>query len=221
MPTDVNAPRTDGRAVRWAGHRQQRRSGFVAAGLALVEATGPAVSVSAIAAATGVGRAVIYRHFTDKADLEQAMAAEAAASLLAAITPSLRVDGPLGEAVSEALFAYLRWLAGHPQLFRLLRLQAESAPVSSPLNTAKSTVAQRLSLLARHSMPGLPSGRAADLLAAGIVGMADQAINAWVDDPGGMTEADLVAFLTPVVQGAVVGSRAARPVPLINSVAKR
>lgn len=209
MATDVNAGKPDGRSLRWAGHRQQRRAGFIAAGLALVEVSGPEVSVSSIAAATGVGRPVIYRHFTDKADLEEAMAAAAAASLLAAITPERRIEESLGEAVSAALVSYLRWLAEHPQLFRLLRRQAESAPLNNPLSTAKSTVAQRLSTLARQHMSRrtLPTGRAAELLAAGIVGLADQVINAWVDDAGGLSEADLVAFLAPIVGGAVLGAR--------------
>src|SRR4051794_33165012 len=76
------AGRPDGRATRWAGHRERRRIEFVDAALRVIEQEGPDAPVSSITAELGVGRPALYRQFEDRADLDRAVA-DRAADLLA------------------------------------------------------------------------------------------------------------------------------------------
>src|SRR5437763_7604163 len=63
------AARGDARRERWRAHREARREEFVEATIRAVARHGPEVGMDEIAAEAGVTKPVLYRHFTDKADL--------------------------------------------------------------------------------------------------------------------------------------------------------
>ncbi len=77
----------DGRAARWRGQREKRRSEFVERALVAIDAEGPDVSVATMAVYAGVARTRIYRHFDDSTDLKNAVARRVAAMMLLEYAP--------------------------------------------------------------------------------------------------------------------------------------
>src|SRR5689334_23436269 len=63
----------DGRRARWTEHRRARREDLVAAAVEAVRAAGPDFAVDDVARSAGVSKTVIYRYFTDKDELVDAV----------------------------------------------------------------------------------------------------------------------------------------------------
>src|SRR4051794_2372126 len=82
----------DGRRLRWADHRTQRRAAFVRAGASAIDVHGPGANAEQIAAAANVSRPVLYRYFRDKDDLRQAVADEIVEQVIASVLPHLDLD---------------------------------------------------------------------------------------------------------------------------------
>ena len=69
--------------------RARRRAEMVQAAMDAVRAHGPGVSVAEIAAAAGITKPVLYRHFTDRADLQRAVGEQADDRPVAVAAPRL------------------------------------------------------------------------------------------------------------------------------------
>src|SRR3954470_2141722 len=67
------APVQDGRRSRWTEHRRARREDLVVAAVEAVRAAGPDFAVDDVARSAGVSKTVIYRYFTDKDELVDAV----------------------------------------------------------------------------------------------------------------------------------------------------
>ena len=96
----------------------ERRDQIVSAALDLFEAGGPdALTMRSLANRVGIRAASLYRHFTDKHDVEVAMIAAAfadqAAVAEAAITGADRPLAAMGR-------VYRKWAIAHPHLYRLM-----------------------------------------------------------------------------------------------------
>src|SRR5206468_6162349 len=63
----------DGRRARWTEHRRARRQELVGAAVEAVRAAGPDFAVDDVARTAGVSKTVIYRYFTDKDELVDAV----------------------------------------------------------------------------------------------------------------------------------------------------
>src|SRR5688500_7308717 len=64
----------DGRDARWEPHRAARRALVLHAALSLLEESGGGdLHVQQFAGRAGLGRAVVYRHFADRAAIERAL----------------------------------------------------------------------------------------------------------------------------------------------------
>src|SRR3954452_9163956 len=63
----------DGRRSRWTEHRRARREDLVGAAVEAVRRTGPDFAVDDVARSAGVSKTVIYRYFTDKDELVDAV----------------------------------------------------------------------------------------------------------------------------------------------------
>ena len=57
-------------------HRDERRRRFVDAALRVLDADGPELPMDAVAAEAGVSKPVLYRYFSDKAALVDALGAK-------------------------------------------------------------------------------------------------------------------------------------------------
>jgi AcrR family transcriptional regulator len=202
----ADPPRADGRATRWAGHRDRRRAEFVDAAVAVIERDGPHARVNAITAELGVGRPALYRQFSDRADLDRAVADRAADLLVEALAPRLQVDRDVDSAITGAIDAYLEWLLAHPHLYEFVRSMWDVSgdDGESPINRVKNTVVGRTAAIIRDYLmtTGSAEPSIADTLATGLVGMADAAIDRWRRDPTSMPRAQVTRTVAAMVRGA-------------------
>jgi AcrR family transcriptional regulator len=180
-----------GQAARWAGQRERRRAEFVDAALGVIAEQGPAVSVEDIAARVGVARTRLYRHFTDRADLERAISARVAEKVLAELDPLWHPRGSARQMIAGAIGAYVRWIGANRNLF--LYLHAHSRPDGEPgsVSGVRRAVAEHLSGLfgGYLSLLGLDPSVAADLAHA-VVGMVESVADRWAAVDG--SEPDVV-----------------------------
>ncbi|MGQ0623758.1 MAG: TetR/AcrR family transcriptional regulator [Sporichthyaceae bacterium] len=117
-----------GQAARWAGQRERRRAEFVDAALRVIAEVGPHASVEEMASAAGVARTRLYRHFTDRADLERAISARVAELIVAELDPLWHPEGSARQMVTAVIGAHVRWLAENRNLHGFLIRHAAPAP---------------------------------------------------------------------------------------------
>jgi AcrR family transcriptional regulator len=192
---------TDGRTLRWAGHRDQRRAAFVAAALDVIERVGPGATVDQIAGELHVTRQALYRQFDDRADLDAAIAVAAADQLVTAVLPHLDLTGDIETSVRSSLVAYVDYVQQHLALYRFVRAHEASGAVERARDSLRSKVAAvaRDYLLASGVMdPAL-----AEVFATGVVGMADAVVGRWLDEPAGLSRDALVDHIAQMVLGVV------------------
>ena len=102
--------KVDARSERWREHRKKVRSEIVDAAFRAIDRLGPELSLREIAEEAGTAKPKIYRHFTDKSDLFQAIGERMRDMLWAAIFPSINlatdpareIDPPRRRAVRRA-----------------------------------------------------------------------------------------------------------------------
>lgn len=202
-------PRSDDR-------RAKRRAEMVQAAMDAVRTHGAGVSVAEIAAAAGITKPVLYRHFTDRADLQRAVGQEAAALLMARMAPALN-DSSLEVAARDPrrivrglVDAFLATIEDEPQLWRfVVHHPIERAPGAAIVDDARQQIALMLAQLigGRLRQLELDSG-GAEAWAYGLVGMVQSAGDWWLERRS-MTRAALTDYLTTVIWGgmsAVLGT---------------
>lgn len=166
---------SDGRRLRWAQHRAQRREAFVTAGAAAIDRFGTAASAEQIAEVAGVSRTVLYRYFRDREDLRQAIADQVVQDVLSSVLPKLRLSpaSTPRTLIAAAVGTIVGWLDEHPNLYYFLRSRASS------LDSVETTLADHVAAILKLMMMffGMP-GEAAEPGAYGIVGFVEAA-GAW------------------------------------------
>jgi AcrR family transcriptional regulator len=168
----------DGRRVRWAEHRSQRRQALVLAGAAAIDAHGPAASAEQIAEAAGVSRTVLYRYFRDREDLRKAIADHLVQAVVASVLPALDI-GPAStprDVITAAIGVIVGWFDEHPNLYRFLRSRRDG--LDSVENTLADSVAALLTTL--MTVFGLDSEQAQPG-AYGIVGFVEATGGWWLE----------------------------------------
>ena len=195
---------SDGRTTRWAGHREARRADFVVAAMSVIEREGPSATVDQIAAERGISRQSLYRQFDDRADLDRAIAQEAAEQLIAALLPAIDLSGDIPSSIRSALVAYLDHVQAHLHVYTFVRAH-EADPGSSAVRRVKDTVGSRVAGLARDYLvsTGVAEPALADSFATGVVGMADAVIGRWLDAPGGLSRGEVIEHLVLMVSGTI------------------
>ncbi|WP_051580405.1 TetR/AcrR family transcriptional regulator [Pseudonocardia acaciae] len=203
----VNPSRRSGRAERWAGHREQRRTELVEAAIEAIRERGAGVSVAAIAAQAGVTKPVLYRHFTDRADLQRAVSERAARMLLDRLLPELATERDPIERIRAIVDAFLAGIEDEPELWRFV--------VHNPggeHEASADVVAHNLALIAGMITSGLVEelrarGRdagGAEAWAYGIAGMVYTAGDWWLQRRT-MTRDALTDYLTQLIWGGLSG----------------
>jgi AcrR family transcriptional regulator len=160
-----------------------------------------------------VTRQVLYRHFSDRADLDRAIAERAAGHLVEELLPHLDLGGDVPTSIRTALGAYLDYVEAHLSLYRFVRLHDSGVDAgtddSSAVRQVKDTVAGRVAAIARGLIGGNGVDRPGDLLAVGVVGMADAVISHWLEAPAGCPREQLLDRLTLMLAGAVMAVQSA------------
>jgi AcrR family transcriptional regulator len=210
-PSPTEPSPTDGRRSRWAGHREARRRELVTAAAAAIAEHGPDVHLDQIAAAAGVSKPVLYRHFSDKDDLLAETARWGAERILARITAVLTADLSPREVVDQGVRAYLAEVQENRNLF-LLAVRHRGRAVDGSVASGKSAVAAVLaralgsSLRANGADPG-----GAEPWAQALVGLGVSTAEWWLERET-MDLDTLAGYLSTFIWHAVDGiSRGAGP----------
>ncbi|MEU4807107.1 TetR/AcrR family transcriptional regulator [Actinosynnema sp. NPDC023587] len=198
---------TDARRERWKGHREARRAEFVEATIRAVAAHGPEVGMDEIAAAAGVSKPVLYRHFTDKSDLYLAVGQRGTELLMDRMVPALTRDGPIRARIRGIVDAYLAAVEENPNLYRFVvrRTSADRPVEQDAVREDEQLVTVALARLLGDGLRGfgLDAG-GAEPWAHALVGLVQNAGDWWLDHRS-MTRANLSDYLTTIIWHAVDG----------------
>lgn len=193
----------DGRKARWAAHREARRAELVDAAVRAITTLGPGVGMDDIAAEAGVTKPVVYRYFTDKADLYVAVGQRAADDLLREVVGAIDSGGRPKDLLTRAIDVYLAQLEQAPNVYRFVVARPFLDRVSGPDVAADyraliaAAVARSLGEGLRAA--GLDSG-GAEAWAHGVVGFVQQAGDWWLERRS-MSRVDLTRYLVALLWG--------------------
>ncbi|HWI44209.1 MAG TPA: TetR/AcrR family transcriptional regulator [Nocardioides sp.] len=189
----------DGRRKRWQEHNLTRRQVIIDAAIAVIERQTPGdeVHVQAVADEANMSRTVIYRHFTDRADLDRAVQRQicddVGAHLLGALTP----EGTAEEIVQRIVSAFVEWAVQHPTLFWFAQRELGDWG-NSPLAETIEAVAVQIEAIMDTVVQALgaqlePMDKAGlDPWVFGMIGAVFAAIQRWLNRP--TREPDVAAF---------------------------
>jgi AcrR family transcriptional regulator len=195
----------DARRERWRAHRENRREEFVEATIRAVGRHGPDVGMDEIAAEAGVTKPVLYRHFTDKADLYHAVGMRATDMLMATIVPALADDAPIYERIRRAVDCYVGFLDEYRELYRFLVLRPHPAK-QDLVRRDKLKIAEVLAeLLGAYLKLFRMNPAIAGPSGYGIVGLVQSAGEWWLDHPDEMTRDQLTDHLTMLIWHGIDG----------------
>ncbi|MDN5917522.1 MAG: TetR/AcrR family transcriptional regulator, partial [Pseudonocardia sp.] len=197
---DVKPDRQDARDRRRAG----RRTEMVEAAMNAVREHGAGVSIAQIAAAAGITKPVLYRHFDDRADLQRAVGEASAEMLMGRIWPTLEIDAEPVEHVAAVIDAFLAGIEDEPQLWRfVVHNPAEPAAGAEIVEDVRGQIAALLARLIgeRLRAEGRDSG-GAEAWAYGLVGMVQSAGDWWLDRRT-MSRDALTNYLTTLIWGGI------------------
>lgn len=196
-----------GRNQRWRGHRETRRAELVDAAVDAIRAHGAGVGMEEIAAQAGVSKPIVYRHFTDRADLWLAVSRRVTDQLLTAMSNELIVDRPPRETIAAVVDTYLALIEEDTEVYRFVVHGSFSGRgLSSDLVRAHmALMASEVAHVLRDRLrdAGADSG-GAEPWAHGIVGMVQAAADWWIDSRS-MPRAALVGYLTAMISTGVEG----------------
>jgi AcrR family transcriptional regulator len=195
----------DARRERWRVHRQTRRQEFVEATIRAVTEHGPDVGMDEIAAAAGVSKPVLYRHFNDKADLHLAVGLRATELLMSQIVPALADDGAILERIRRAVGCYLRFVDEYQELYRFLVLRPDPTKSALVQDDRNKIAAVLTEMLAAYMKIFRLDTRLAGPSAYGIVGLVQGAGEWWLDHHDELTREQLVGHLSTLIWHSIDG----------------
>ena len=202
----MNEPaKGDARRDRWRSHREARREEFVQAALQALAKHGPDFGMEHVAAAAGVTKPVLYRHFTDKADLFVALGQRGTELLFDRLIPALNNEEAPVPRIRKSLDAYFSIIEEYPNLYRLLIRRPGSAAMSNAVADDKELIGNALSTLLGDYLRAfdLDSG-AAEPWGHGIVGLV-QNVSEWWLERRSMSRDAVVEYLTQIIWAAIDG----------------
>jgi AcrR family transcriptional regulator len=204
-------PDTDGRRLRWQAHREERRKALIDAAIRAVRRHGASAGMDQIAAEAGTSKPVVYRYFTDKADLYLAVGQRVAQGLVDQIKDAIDNQPDGRSMLAAGVDAYLDMIEQEPELYRfvvqhtLLDRPVENDPVTDYSSMLGSYISRRLGDLMREV--GLDSG-AAEPWGFGLVGLVRSAGEWWLERQS-MSRQALADYLTSLVWSGFAGAYAA------------
>jgi AcrR family transcriptional regulator len=207
-------PPDDGRRSRWVDHRRQRRDELVTMAVRAILTHGPDVDMAQIAAVAGVSKPVLYRYFTDKAQLWVAVGERLAQTVSDAVTPAIGQVREERGLIAATIDAYLGTIEAQPELYRFFVHQSGSPAVPSLIANVARTIATDLARVIgdRLRALGLDAGPA-EPWAYGMVGMVQSVGDWWILHGRPMSRPALTDYLTTLLWNGLAGVRAAADIP--------
>jgi AcrR family transcriptional regulator len=172
---------TDGRSSRWTEHRRARRQQLVVAAVDAVRLAGTGFAVDDVARAAGISKTVIYRYFSDKDELVDAVLEQVAtAVLLPRLLGELAIEREDDRArLQSVIGAFVQFVEDEPALYAFAYAHAGRSAADAVAGT-ELAVAEALAGLMRDRLAavGRPTDGAATW-AYGVVGMVQLAAHWW------------------------------------------
>jgi AcrR family transcriptional regulator len=202
---------TDARRERWRGHREARRAELVAAAVRAVRVHGPGVGMEDIAAEAGVTKPVLYRMFTDKADLYLAVGQHMAADFLARLAPAMAdlEQAESRERIAAVVDVYLAAIEDDPQLYRFVVQQQglDRRPDKDLVSDYVALVGNALARIIgdRARAHGLDAGPA-EPWGHGLVGLVQATADWWITHGQPISRAALTEYLTQLIWQGLAGT---------------
>jgi AcrR family transcriptional regulator len=209
-------PSRDGRRTRWTKHREERRAEFVEAAMRVLAEVGPEFGIEQVAVEAGVTKPVLYRHFSDKADLVEAMGERATQILLDRLIPALNSEEAPLPRIRKSIDAVLGTLEEYPNLYWVLARHGHGG--DAVVRADKEIIATALSALLGDYLRafGLDSG-AAEPWAYGVVGFVQNTAEWWLERRS-MSRDSVTEYLTTLVWAAIDGFARQRDVVIDPNV---
>jgi AcrR family transcriptional regulator len=198
----------DRRDSRWDDHRRARRQEIVDATITAVGKHGAGVGMEEIAAEARTSKTVVYRHFTDRAELYVAVCNRVASQLLPKLRAAMESSSHPREMVAAAIDAYLAFLEADPELYRfVVHQQTLDRPAGSdPVDSLSDLVGEQVS--AAISVALQQAGHdpaAAAPWGHGVVGLVRSAADWWLRADHPMLRGELAAHLTELAWAGLSG----------------
>ena len=168
---------------------------------------GAGVSVAAVAAAAGVTKPVLYRHFEDRADLQRAVSERAAQMLLQRLVPELINQREPTERIRAIVDAFLAGAEEEPELWRFV-VHNPGGDRDASADVVAHNMAMVAGMLTSSLVDALRDrGRdagGAEAWAYGLAGMVYTAGDWWLQRRT-MSRAALTEYLTSMIWGGLAG----------------
>ena len=203
----------DARSERWREHRKKVRSEIVDAAFRAIDRLGPEVSLREIAEEAGTAKPKIYRHFTDKSDLFQAIGQRMRDMLWAAIYPSIDISkDPARMVIYRAVEQYVRLVDEHPNVVRFLmlgRFAEQSESTMRALNEGREITLAMADMFSNELREMELDGAAFELAGFATFGAAASATDWWLgseDSPRRLPSEKFIDYLTTIMVGSINGT---------------
>jgi AcrR family transcriptional regulator len=181
--------------------RALRREELLDAATDAIRRDGPGISMEAMAAAAGVTKPILYRHFGDRDGLVLALAGRFSTNLMEQLQRSLSAAAEPRDLLASTIDTFVAFIEADPELYRFLvhRAVREETGAADELHGFIRQVSQQVTVVLGEQLrlAGHDSG-GAEPIAHGIVGMVHAAGDWWVDRRT-MPRARLVEYLTTVL----------------------
>jgi AcrR family transcriptional regulator len=172
----------DGRRSRWTEHRRARREDLVTAAVEAVRLAGPEFAVEDVARSAGVSKTVIYRYFSDKDELVDAVLGRISEAILlprlmGELTAERRDDR---EQLHAVIAAFVSLIEDEPALYRFAYAHAGRSGRADLVAATEREIAEALGVLMGDRLSA--AGRSPDAAltwAYGVVGMVQLAAHWW------------------------------------------
>jgi AcrR family transcriptional regulator len=206
--------KVDARSERWREHRKKVRAEIVDAAFRAIDKRGPDVSLREIAEEAGTAKPKIYRHFTDKSDLFQAIGKRLRDMLWAAIFSNLDFAAdPTREVVRRSVAEYVSLVEQHPNVLRFMlqgRFPEQSESTQRALNEGREITMAMAEMFNNELREMELDPAALQLAGAATFGSASAATDWWLgpdpDSPRRMPSEEFVNHLTTIMLGTVKGT---------------
>ena len=211
--------KVDGRSHRWRGHRITRRRELLDRTLAAIREHGYDVGMDDIAAANGVSKTVLYKHFTDKKGLaDAAMARYVETVLVPRIQDAMSEDLDEYRLTRAVISAYVTTVDADPDIYIYVHANNAVSGSQDIITASEEAIADLLGAVIADRFRGRDFSTAGSMpIAFAMIGAVRLASHWWIYDRT-MTADDLVDHITMMVWGGVAGiARAAGSAAVFTS----
>jgi AcrR family transcriptional regulator len=184
---------------------------LVQAAVRAIRAHGPGVGMGVIAAEAGVTKPVLYRMFTDRADLYLAVGQHMAADFLTRLAPAMAdlEQAESRDRIAAVVDVYLAAIEDEPQLYRFVVQQQglDRRPDHDLVSDYVAMVGNALARIIgdRARAHGLDAGPA-EPWGHGLVGLVQATADWWITHGQPISRAALTEYLTQLIWQGVSGS---------------